>query len=70
METEALETGETILTWFTDYGALQILAMLGILWPVVGFLLMCWILKTYGVIISELVTLLRELKKERANGAN
>lgn len=35
---EATETGAQILTWFTDYGALQVLAMLCIVqflaWPI------------------------------------
>ena len=65
---DAVNAGTKLLGWFTDYGALQILALGGLLWPVfiVGFLV--WLVKKYGVAISEMVTLLRELRKERANG--
>lgn len=49
METaQVIETSETFLQWFTDYGALQILALCGLVWPVVIIVLIVYAIRKLG----------------------
>ena len=69
MDTEPIiESTTKIISWFSDYGALQVMAAGFIICVVRDWMIGVWIIKKYGFVISELVTLLRELRKERKNG--
>ena len=45
---EAVETSGKLLAWFNDYGALQVLALCGLLWPVVMIACYVYAIKRIG----------------------
>ena len=59
----ATETGNTVLTWLTDYGALQVLALFGLAWPVVIIVLFAWTIVRVGRPIGRIADALEKLNK-------
>lgn len=45
---EAVETSGKILTWFNDYGALQVLALYGLVLPIAIIALIVYAIKKIG----------------------
>lgn len=62
---ETTKIGAKILTWFSDYGALQILAMFGLLWPVVIVCCLVWMIKTIGRPLSTIADWLEEHSEKK-----
>ena len=60
---EALETGSEFMAWFTDYGALQILAMCGLLWPVVFIVLIVFAIRKLGKPIAKIADVLEKVEE-------
>ena len=64
---QGIETGSKILDWFTDYGALQILAMLCIVQFISYPLFIIWLIKKIGRPLTKIANWLED-HKDKDNG--
>lgn len=61
----AVETGDKLFRWLNDYGALQLLAIYGIIRAVTDPILIIWIIIKIGRPVARIAD---ELEKARSDG--